>query len=375
MNVKRFIRLLLIILFGYSLQGCHSRENSEKQAANSGIDSAAAGTCVVAPPSRAGFMNSDSDTVAARAGTSHDDMAWIPKGSFQMGSEDFPDARPVHRVKLTKGFWMDKTEVTNAAFKQFIEDTGFKTVAERPLDPADFPGVPKDKLVSGSAVFAPPSHPVSLNNPLQWWEYVAAASWKHPKGPESSIKGHENEPVVQVSFVDARAYCKWAGKRLPTEAEWEYAAKGGQDTPKYYWGDSLRPHGKWMANIFQGDFPENNTMKDGYREVAPVKSFPPNPYGLYDMEGNVWEWVSDFYRPDYFENSPVENPQGPSDSYDPMEPKAVSHVQKGGSFLCSDQYCLRYRAGSRGKGEENSASNNLGFRCVEDGPSPSEGID
>lgn len=259
---------------------------------------------------------------------------------------------------------MDEHEVTNAQFDQFVSQTGYVTVAERPLNPQDYPGVPAAQLVPGSAVFTPPAQQVSLENPLQWWQYVSGASWQHPKGPNSTIRGHENEPVVHVCYEDASAYANWAGKRLPTEAEWEFAAQGGKGLHTYYWGNELKPDGKWMANIYQGDFPQKNALEDGFAEAAPVKSFPPNAYGLYDMDGNVWEWCQDFYRPDYYLTSPGNSPKGPTDSYDPDEPNAVKRVQRGGSFLCSDQYCIRYKAGSRGKGEVTSGSNNLGFRCV-----------
>ncbi len=245
-----------------------------------------------------------------------------------------------------------------------MEATGYKTVAERPLNPADYPGVPVDKLVPGSAVFTPTPTAVSLENPLQWWNYVAGADWAHPDGPESSIKGRENLPVVHVSYEDAAAYARWAGKRLPTEAEWEFAAQGGRGNHTYYWGDQLKPGNKWVANIYQGNFPDKNLNEDGYAGAAPVKSFPANPYGLYDMDGNVWEWCQDLYRPDAYQNSAAQNPKGPTDSYDPDEPGVTKRVQRGGSFLCSDQYCIRYKAGSRGKGEVTSGSNNLGFRCV-----------
>ena len=278
---------------------------------------------------------------------------------------DFPDAQPVHAVRM-HGFWMDEHEITNAEFAQFVTATHYITVAERKLDPKDFPGVPAENLVPGSAVFTAPGQPVALDNPLQWWKYLAGSSWKHPLGPESSIEGHGNDPVVQVCYEDALAYATWAGKRLPTEAEWEYAAQGGHPGSKYYWGNELKPGGKWMANIYQGNFPDHNTAEDGFSGIAPIRSFPANGYGLYDMDGNVWEWCSDFYRPDYYSHSPETNPAGPAESNDPDEPGAVKRVQRGGSFLCSDQYCIRYRPGSRGKGEVNSASNNLGFRCVRD---------
>lgn len=307
-------------------------------------------------------------TVANQEGKSENNvsdsgMVWISGGQFTMGSEEFADATPLHAVTVN-GFWMDSHEVTNAQFAEFVKATRYITVAERELNPADFPGVPVDKLVPGSAVFTPPSTPVSLDNPMQWWTYVPGASWKHPKGPSTSIEGKENDPVVQVCFEDAAAYARWAGKRLPTEAEWEYAARANNKSGSYYWGSSLKPAGKWVANIFQGKFPSDNLQEDGYKELAPVKSFAPNANGLYDMEGNVWEWCSDLYRPDYYSKSPLKNPTGPAKSFDPQEPNVVKHVQRGGSFLCSDEYCNRYKAGSRGKGETGSASNNLGFRCV-----------
>lgn len=298
-------------------------------------------------------------------------MVWIPAGSFQMGTNDpnFPDALPLHKVTL-KGFWMDEHEVTNAEFEKFIKATNYVTVAERKLNPSDFPGVPPENLVPGSAVFSPPSQQVSLDNPLQWWKYVAGANWRHPSGPGSTIEGKQNLPVVHVGYEDAVAYTKWVDKRLPTEAEWEYAAQGGKSVQSYYWGNELKPGGQWMANIYQGDFPEDNTGEDGFAGAAAAKSFPANGYGLYDMEGNVWEWCNDFYRPDYYQHSPESSPKGPEDSYDPDESQAVKRVQRGGSFLCSDQYCMRYRPGSRGKGEVSSGSDNLGFRCVKEGKPP-----
>ncbi|MES2773792.1 MAG: formylglycine-generating enzyme family protein [Bacteroidota bacterium] len=316
------------------------------------------------PPSRpASSAQTKNKTTAAKTGNKG--MRWIAGGTFKMGSNDFDDSKPVHAVAV-RGFWMDESEVTNTQFEKFVKATGYISVAERKLNPADYPGVPEDKLVPGSAVFTPPAQKVPLHDPLQWWQYVAGASWRHPLGPESSIAGKENEPVVQVCYEDAAAYARWAGKRLPTEAEWEFAAKAGKTNTPYYWGNQLKPAGKWVANIFQGSFPDANSNEDGFAYVAPVKTYAPNAFGLYDMDGNVWEWCSDLYRPDYYKQSPANNPKGPKDSYDPEEPGAVKHVQRGGSFLCSDQYCIRYKAGSRGKGETSSASNNLGFRCVKD---------
>ncbi len=290
-------------------------------------------------------------------------MVLVPGGSYPMGSPEFPDSKPVHKV-MVDSFWMDAHEVTNAQFKKFVDATGYLTIAERPLDPKEFPGADPADLVPGSIVFSPPDHPVSLDNPLQWWKYVKGASWKHPEGEGSSIEGKEQQPVVQVCYEDAAAYAKWAGKRLPTEAEWERAARGGVEGASGNTANKLKSNGKWTANIFQGDFPYHNTSEDGFAGVAPVESFPPNKYGLYDLEGNVWEWCSDYYRPDYYSKSGFNNPKGPDDSYDPGEPGAVKRVQRGGSFLCSDQYCIRYKIGSRGKGEIRSAGNNLGFRCV-----------
>jgi len=331
--------LLLMMVAGQS--GCRQGTNARKQTG------AVVGTTAT-------------DTVLPK-------MVWIKGGSYAMGSNDpdFADAQPVHQVNVNS-FWMDEHEVTNAEFEKFVNATGYKTVAEQPLNPTDFPGVPAENLVAGSAVFTPTGGAVHLDDPMQWWRYVAGANWKHPFGTQSVIRAESNKPVVHVSYTDAAAYAKWAGKRLPTEAEWEYAARAGRKGQRYYWGNELKPGGKWAANIYQGNFPATNTREDGYEGIAPVKQFQANAFGLYDMDGNVWEWCSDFYRPNYYRSSPANNPQGPADSSDPDEPNAVKRVQRGGSFLCSDEYCIRYRAGSRGKGEVNSASNNLGFRCVKD---------
>lgn len=296
---------------------------------------------------------------------SADGMVLIEGNEFAMGAidESFGDALPVHQVKVNS-FWMDEHEVTNEQFEAFVKATRYITDAEKKLDPKDYPNVPLEKLVSGSSVFSPPDHQVPLDNPLNWWKYIAGASWKNPFGDGRRIE--PNKPAVHISYNDAQAYAKWAGKRLPTEAEWEYAARAGAEAQPYYWGGELKPEGKWVANIFQGRFPDADSKDDGFIGLAPVKSYPANAFGLYDMEGNVWEWCSDYYRPDYYQNSPKDNPKGPTDSYDPYEPGLEKHVQRGGSFLCSDEYCNRYKAGSRGKGETSSASNNLGFRCVKD---------
>ena len=218
-------------------------------------------------------------------------MVLIPAGTFWMGCEEpsFIDARPLHQVKINR-FWLDKTLVTNEQFARFVHATGYKTVAERKPDAKDFPGAPPENLVPGALVFTPPSQPVSLHSHYQWWRYVPGACWKHPEGPASDLNGKSRYPVVQVAWEDAVAYAKWAGKRLPTEAEFEYAARGGLDRKPYSWGDELKPGGKWRANIWQGSFPSSNTAEDGFTTTAPVGSFPANGYGIYDMTGNVWEW-------------------------------------------------------------------------------------
>jgi formylglycine-generating enzyme required for sulfatase activity len=297
-------------------------------------------------------------------------MVWIPGGEFWMGADEFPDAQPWHRDFVT-GFWMDKTEVTNEQFEKFVQATKYVTVAERTPRAEDFPGALPENLVAGSVVFSPPDHPVKLNNHFQWWSYVKGANWRHPEGPQSGIKDRRKYPVVHIAYEDALAYAKWAGKRLPTEAEFEFAQRGGFDRKPYAWGDELKPGGKFMANTFQGHFPDKNTKEDGYATAAPVASFPPNGYGLYDMAGNVWEWTSDWYRHDYYQmlvaqGSLTRNPQGPTDSVDPSEPGVKKKVHKGGSFLCTDQYCARYIAGGRGKGEPDTGTNHVGFRLVRD---------
>jgi sulfatase modifying factor 1 len=318
-------------------------------------------------------------------------MVWVPTTEFWMGGPSagpmeelrsqltdgepvcqglltgFPDAGPRHRVRVD-GFWIDATEVTNEEFARFVQATRYVTVAERPPDPAQFPGADPSLLVPGSVVFSPPSGPVALDDFTQWWRYVPGANWRQPTGPGSSIAGRNQSPVVHVAFEDAEAYARWAGKRLPTEAEWELAARGGLDQKAYAWGDSLKPDNRWMCNVFQGRFPDGDTGDDGFRGLSPVRSYPPNGYGIHDMAGNVWEWCSDWYRPDYY-GAPSKaaisiNPRGPTTSYDPEEPGIPKRVQRGGSYLCSEHYCARFLIGTRGKGAVDTGSSHVGFRCA-----------
>jgi sulfatase modifying factor 1 len=321
------------------------------------------------------------ENTSAAPGTNPPGMVWIPGGEFSMGCEDptpcpcggpdpMPDARPIHRVAVD-GFWMDQTEVTNEQFRKFVDATGYVTVAEQTPRAEDFPNAPPENLVAGSTVFKPTASPIPLDNHYRWWDYAHGVNWRHPADSNSDLRGKENYPVVHIAFDDALAYCRWAGKRLPTEAEWEFAARGGLSGKLYAWGDELKPAGKWMANIYEGKFPliGGDTGEDGFVGIAPVAQYPPNGYGLYDIAGNVWEWCSDWYRPDYYRflaetYRVARNPRGPDTSFDPSEPQEPKRVHRGGSFLCTDQYCTRYMVGTRGKGELNSAAGHLGFRCV-----------
>ena len=303
-------------------------------------------------------------------GPAPEGMVWISGGEFWMGADEFPDAQPWHRVAVD-GFWMDKTEVTNDQFAKFVKATTYVTIAERTPRAEDFPGAPPENLAAGSIVFSPPDHPVKLDDHFQWWSYVKGANWRNPEGPQSSINKRGSYPVVHIAYDDVQAYAKWAGKRLPTEAEFEFATRGGLERKPYAWGDKFKPGGKFMANTFQGHFPDKNTTEDDYERAAPVGSFPANGYGLYDMAGNVWEWTSDWYRHDYYQTLVTQgpltrNPKGPVDSLDSSEPGVKKKVHKGGSYLCTDQYCARYIAGGRGKGEPDTGTNHLGFRLLRD---------
>jgi formylglycine-generating enzyme required for sulfatase activity len=311
--------------------------------------------------------------------TSREGMVWIKAGEFVMGSsnqEGREDEYPQHNVRVD-GFWMDQTEVTNAQFQKFVEATGYITTAEKAPDWEDLKkqlpeGTPKPAdslLVAASLVFTPPNSTVALQDASQWWNWQRDANWRHPEGPGSSIEGRANDPVVHVSWDDAQAYAKWAGKRLPTEAEWEFAARGGLINKPFSWGAEGVETGTAKANTWQGHFPDNNTMKDGFKDLAPVKSFAPNAYGLYDMAGNVWEWCSDWYRPDTYQQHKgklVVNPQGPSSGFDPDEPTISKRVVRGGSFLCHASYCSSYRVSARMKTSPNTGLEHTGFRCVTD---------
>ncbi len=365
------------VVLTLSVWALYSNHDSKRGQVVAGTNSTA-GMSPTAGMSRAAFQ----PTVPNRGdapGKVPEGMIWIPGGEFSMGANDppdmdevgmkaTPDGRPIHRVYVD-GFFMDKTDVTNGEFAKFVKATGYITVAERKPRAEDFPNAPPENLVAGSVVFAPPDHAVPLTDHFQWWSYVHGANWQHPQGPASSIKGKEAYPVVQVAYEDATAYAKWAGKRLPTEAEWEFAARGGLSGKPFVWGDDFRPNNKWMANTHQGHFPNHDTGEDGHVGIASVAQYPPNQYGLYDMAGNVWQWTSDWYRPDYYKQlaesgGVARNPQGPETSYDPAEPTEPKKVHRGGSYLCTDQYCSRYIVGTRGKGEVSTGTNHLGFRCV-----------
>lgn len=308
----------------------------------------------------------------------HDSMIWINGGVFRMGSDTHhPEEAPMRRVRID-GFWIDPTPVTNAAFSAFADATGYVTVAERHPDPALYPGAEPAALIPGALTFEPPPGPVLRSDPYVWWRYTQGASWRSPYGGVSGIGGLEDHPVVHVSFEDAAAYAQWAGKALPTEAEWEYAARGGLDQAAFAWGNDFTPDGRIMANTWQGEFPWQNLALDGYERTSPVGAFPANGYGLFDMAGNVWEWTQDWYVDQPRASSKpccvVGNPRGPAakSSFDPaqLDIPIPRKVVKGGSFLCAPSYCDRYRPSARQPQTIDTASCHIGFRCVVHGAAP-----
>lgn len=327
-------------------------------------------------PGRSGLMQIDTllQNIPMRSDTSHRGMVWVPAGDFNMGAgqgEGFPEEYPQHRVKVN-GFWMDVNEVTNVEFAAFVKATSYVTTAERKPDweqlklqvPPGTPKPPDSVLIAGSLVFTPTAHPVPLNDVSQWWRFVPGANWRHPQGAGSNISGKENYPVVHISWEDAMAYCKWSGKRLPTEAEWEWAAKGGVQQAKYGWGNKSFSGDVLPANTWQGSFPATNTAADGFATAAPVQSFQPNSFGLYDMSGNVWEWTADWMDAGYYNTLPEtsSNPIGPTDGSNTTH--LYQKVLKGGSFLCHASYCTGYRVARRSSDGWDSGTNHIGFRCV-----------
>ena len=334
---------------------------------------------------------SHSDSVVNGTQNSKEGMVFIQGGSFEMGSDGNikgdgekgyvgSDEFPKHQVEINS-FWMDATEVTNIQFKAFVDATGYVTTAEIAPDweeikkslPPGTPRPPDSVLAPASLVFIQTDGPVLLQDYSQWWRWTIGANWRHPFGPGSNIEGKDNYPVVHISWDDAQSYCKWAGKRLPTEAEWEYASRGGQINQIYSWGNEHINKGISKANSWEGDFPYNNELNDGYLYTAPVKSYLPNAYGLYDMAGNVWEWCQDWYHIDYYKmivNEISNNPNGPNESYDPDEPYIKKRVMKGGSFMCNDSYCSGYRNSMRMKSSPDTGSLHTGFRTVMDAVSP-----
>jgi formylglycine-generating enzyme len=295
------------------------------------------------------------------------DMTWVPGGTFLMGSADFyPEERPVLPVSVD-GFWIDEVPVTVADYRRFVADTGYVTVAERPPDAADYPDADPALLVPGSLVFRRTSGPVDLRDFRNWWEYLPGADWRHPGGPRTSCRGRDEHPVTHVAYADAQAYAAWAGKDLPTEAEWEYAARGGLDGAVYAWGDEFAPRGQMMANTWQGRFPWENLRTDGYEGTSPVGSFPANGYGLYDMTGNVWEWTCDHFSPRHV-RSAAGGCCGPRSPHADASAHQQLKVIKGGSHLCAPNYCLRYRPAARQSESIDTSTCHLGFRCVVRGP-------
>lgn len=366
---------LLLFPFLFFLMACGSGNNESQQEVTDDPTS-----CHDNIPDRFSAPQPTSGSVADSAPAkelSHEGMVWIEGGEYLMGAHDGrgrKDELPAHKVKVD-GFWMDVTEVTNRQFAEFVAATGYVTIAEQKPDweeikkqlPPGTPKPPEEVLVAASLTFSPPAQRVSMNNAAQWWSWTEGANWRHPQGPSSTIEGKEDFPVVHIAWDDAVAYAKWAGKRLPTEAEWEFAARGGLKNESFPWGGAPVESEGFRANIWQGEFPIKNTGEDGFLGLAPVKSFESNPYGLYDMAGNVWEWTADWYHENYYasiQDPLMVNPQGPKSSFDPMEPTVPKRVVKGGSFLCNVSYCEGYRVSAKMKSSPDTGLEHTGFRCV-----------
>lgn len=300
-------------------------------------------------------------------------MVWIPSGTYRMGSDrHYPEEAPAHPVKVD-GFWMDVSPVTNAQFRDFVEATGYVTFCEKAPDASDYPDADPEMLVAASAVFVPPEGRVSLGDAYQWWQFVAGANWRHPQGPHGSIAALDDHPAVHLAYADIEAYAHWMGKQLPTEAEWEWAARGAGGDTEFAWGDELAPGGRHLANTWQGEFPWQNLAEDGHAGTSPVGAYPANAYGLLDMIGNVWEWTCDWYAPRHAEPASKaccipNNPRGGAQdgSYDPAQPhvRIPRKVIKGGSHLCAPNYCQRYRPAARLSQPVDTSTSHLGFRCV-----------
>lgn len=366
-SINSFLAVAIIIVFS-----C----NNEKDKISTTVNKDSLHSCMNIP---ARFGSSSTDSILTKGDTSTAGMKYIPGGTFMMGGDNeqaSADEYPEHSVQID-AFWMDETEVTNAQFQKFVDATGYITTAEKKPDWEELkktvpPGTPKPAdslLVAASLVFKQTERAVDLHDFNQWWSWVPGASWKKPQGPGNSIKGKENYPVVQVSWYDAMAYCKWAGKRLPTEAEWEFAARGGLANNVYPWGNEHVNAGKTKTNSWEGEFPYFNEMEDGYLTSAPARSFAANGYGLYDMAGNVWEWCNDWYDDGYYkvlEKGTSNNPKGPEKSVDPEDLYTPKRSLRGGSFLCNDSYCSGYRVARRMKSSPDTGLEHTGFRCVRD---------
>jgi len=372
-------RIQITVLFLIVLVGCSSSTNKNADQTDTAKDTTSAMSCCEVNSKPRFLWSVDSSEIQVQP-QGREGMVFIEGGIFDMGADNDQaraDEYPKHPVKV-ESFWIDVHEVTNAQFEKFVEATGYITEAEKNVNweemktqlPPNTPKPDDSMLIAGSMVFTPPSVAVPLNDYSKWWSWVPGASWKHPEGPQSDIKGRENHPVIHICYNDALAYCRWAGKRLPTEAEWEYAARGGLQNNIYPWGNEHIENGMPKANSWNGHFPNQNTQKDGFVRTAPVQSYAPNNYGLYDMAGNVWEWTSDWYDMNYYQSLPTDkvtaNPKGPEKSYDVRNLYDKRKTIRGGSFLCNDSYCSSYRVAARMPGEISTGMSHTGFRCVAD---------